>query len=297
MNNQRILITGGSGLLGRYLRASKPDGFDITSTRYCNNQDIFSEWRLDITNADEIIHVFSLYKPHIVIHTASMADVDACEKFHDLSDKVNVEGTKNIVAACNKFKSTLVFLSTNAVFGGRAEGDPPYKEDAIRFPLSEYGVAKKRCEDFILNHMNDYLIIRTMWLYGWPYPGGRQNWVTNTINKFNNKEPMRVVDDVTNSPTYAADVAYAIWELLKKKAQGTYHVAGCEEMSLYDFARKIVDIFDLRGSLSPCTSDKFPGLAKRPGNTVFDLSKLNAEGIYTRDVNEGLARMKAYNDI
>jgi dTDP-4-dehydrorhamnose reductase len=294
MTNQRVLITGGSGLLGRYLRASKPDNLDMTSTRYCNNQDIFSEWRLDITNMDEVIHVFALYKPTVVIHTVAMTDVDLCEKFRDLSDKVNVEGTKNIVLACNKFKSALVYLSTNAVFSGE---NPPYKEDDEQCPLSEYGLTKKRAENHIVTTMNGFLIIRTMWLYGWPHPGGRQNWVTNTIRKFNNNEKMRVVDDVINQPTYAGDVADAIWKLLQRNAQGIYHVAGDEFMSLYQFVDNVMKVFDLKGILEPCKSSEFSDIARRPASTVFDLSKLNNEGIYTRDVNEGLNRMRNYYDI
>jgi len=283
----KILITGGSSLLGKALIETKPENHQIEHTWYTNMVDVPSH-RLNITDKSQVGYVFSQVQPDIVIHCAAMGSVDYTEDHYQEVKNVNVIGAENILSAIKEHKAKMVFISTNAVFSG---SNPPYNEQRARDPVNLYGKLKGDAENRVMDSEN-WLVIRPFLLYGWPWPGGRQNWVTAIRDTIHIGVPMLMVDDVIWQPTYVVDVAETIWKLLETNNE-IYHISSSERVTLYNFALKVAKVFGLDiGLIQPVSSDYFKSIAKRPKDTTYDLSKLNGMGIELSNIESGLEKMK-----
>lgn len=282
----KILCIGGSSLLGKYLNKTTPKDFEIESTYYTNPIPGLSLYNLDVCNQSQVAYVFSRVKPDIVIHCAAIGSVDFAESHFTETHMVNVIGTRNIIKSCRDIDASLVYISTNAVFSG---DNPPYSEDSECHPINRYGSIKKEAEQSVIASRN-WLIIRPFLLYGWPYPGGRQNWMTTILSKLAKGESCNLVNDVYWQHTSVEDLALAIWKIIQESNQEEiYHVASDDRMTLYDFGLKVAQIF--RGNtegINPISSDKIKGLAPRPKDTTFNLDKIHKLGIKMKSVEEGL---------
>jgi dTDP-4-dehydrorhamnose reductase len=282
----KILCTGGSSLLGKYLLQTSPKDYEVESTFYTNPIPGLSLYHLDVCNQSQVDYVFSRVKPDIVIHCAAIGSVDFAESHFTETHMVNVIGTRNIIKATRDCDANLVYISSNAVFSGN---NPPYSETSECHPINRYGSIKKEAEQSIIASRN-WIIIRPFLLYGWPYPGGRQNWMTTILNKLDKRESCNLVNDVYWQHTSAEDLALAIWKIIEvSNVEEIYHVASDEKMTLYDFGLKVAQIF--RGNtegINPISSDQIKGLAPRPKDTTFNLTKLHNLGIKLRNVEEGL---------
>lgn len=285
----KVLITGGSSLLGKALLETVPGQTQTESTWYTNYV-MSGMLRLDITDDRQVKYVLSNVKPDVIIHCAGIAAVDYSELYVQETRISNVIGTQNIISAAKLLKAKLVYISTNAVFDGE---NAPYKEDDKCRPISLYGKIKKEVEDTITSEMVDYLIIRPILLYGWPWMGGRQNWVTRVIQSLERGLSVKMVDDTVSQPLYVKNCAETIWQLLKQNQRGIYHLGGPETMSLYDLAIKTADLFGLDDSLiSRASSNDFKTLAPRPRDTHFCLDKVMDLGIKLTNIEDGLIDMK-----
>jgi dTDP-4-dehydrorhamnose reductase len=291
----RVLITGGSGLLGRYLLKTKPDDVDLALTWNKNINgvaDTLNLWyKLDIRNRADVCDIFEVFRPDLVVHCAAIGGVDFAEGDYQSTFEVNVTGTSHIVDACNGYKSKFVYISTNAVFSGNL---PPYNEKSPLEPVNSYGVIKTHAERMVRDTAQKWLIIRPFLLYGWPWPGGRTNWAARLIEGLGNKS-YKLVHDHIWQPTYAGEVAETIWKLSDQDHE-IYNVAAPERATLYEFGLKVCDVFGLEKNLiRPVGSDYFPSIARRPNDTTYDLVKLKDAGIILSDIKTGLERMKAEN--
>lgn len=290
----KILVTGGSSLLGKALLETAPNDIDTEATWYTNYV-LPGMLRLDITDDKQVKYVISNIRPNVIIHCAGIAAVDYSELYVQETRISNVIGTKNIIDAAKLIKAKLVYISTNAVFDGEKA---PYKEDDERQPVSLYGKIKKEVEDTITANMADYLIIRPILLFGWPWPGGRQNWVTRVIQSLERGLPMKIVDDTISQPFYVKSCAEAIWELLADNSRGIFHLGGPDKMSLYDLAIKTAKSFSLNDSLiSRASSADFKTLAPRPRDTHFCLDKVKDLGIKLTTVEAGLMDMQQHRNM
>jgi len=299
MNNNRILILGGTGVLGKALLDT------------CNqNQEIFityqkelpeklqrlSTRQVDIRSKEQIKNAFDWADPGIVIHLAGIANVDLAETDYSLAYEVNVEGTVNVINACKRHRSKLIFLSSNAVYNG---DHPPYDEEAPRSSVNSYGNMKIQCEDLISNCGLNFSIIRAILMYGWHYPSARANPVTNWIANLKNDKPIKVVDDRFSQPLFAQDCANTVWSIINQQADGIYNVAGPDRLSLFDFAIKVADVFNFNKDLiTPVPSNYFPNIAPRPVDTSFIIDKIrNQLLIQPRGIDEGLKLMKLTQEV
>ena len=284
----KVLITGGSCLLGKYLIDTQPDGWQATSTWYTNY--VPGAYQMDVCNASQVRYIFGRVKPQAVIHCAAVGDVDYAERNYQEVSAINVDGTRNVMAACQDYKARFVLTSTNAVFGG---DEPPYAEDSPRIPVNAYGAIRKRVEDHVMQGRN-WLIVRLFLLYGWPPPAARGNWAETLVSRLRAKQPTKLVNDKYWQPTYAADVARAIWGLLgQDKREEIYHVAGSDRVTLYEFGQGVATVFGLDGTLlEPVSSDAFPTIAPRPVDTSYRLDKLHALDIRPAGILNGLGQMK-----
>ena len=252
---KKILVTGANGMLGQDLCPILQDnGYDVVET------DVKT---LDITNSENIDKIFSEEKPDIVIHCAAYTNVDKAEEDIDTARLINSKGTENIAKACKKYDATMVYISTDYVFGG--DGNTPYKPMDKTNPLGVYGLTKWEGEEAVRNNLEKYYICRTSWLYG--HHG--KNFVETMIS-LANKPELKVVDDQIGCPTWTVDLSGAIVKIINEKPYGTYHTCGGGSTSWYGFAKEIFEGVNIKVNLMPCTTEEFPRPAKRPAYSVME---------------------------
>lgn len=293
---KRVLITGGTGLLGVAIQRSVPRDIQVFSI-YFSGRSLpiplpFPICAADVSDRKQIQSVFEWAMPDVVIHTAAIGSVDFAEKNPEQTRIVNVGGTEVITELCQKFKSRLVYISSNAVFDGR---NPFYSESAPVNPINTYGRFKVEAENIVRACTVPWAILRPILMYGWPYPGGRDNPVVWWVRSLENGKPIKVVDNVFNKPLPAWSCAEVIWEVIRQNRTGVYHAAGRDHISLYQFALLTAEIFGLDENLiTPVPDSYFPEIAPRPRDTSFDTSKIENElGVKTIGVRDGLVRMKS----
>ncbi len=285
----KVLVTGGSSLLGKHLTESKPDNVDLASTWFTRYIPACT-YQLNVCDKSQVAYVFEQARPDVVIHCAAVGSVDYTESHYDETRQVNVLGTENILKASQDVKALFVYISTNAVFSGN---NPPYDEDDNRNPVNAYGRIKRESENVVKMYRN-WLIIRPFLLYGYPYPGRRTNWLVAILDKLGKGEIVKLVDDTYWQPSLALDVAQAIWKLIELgKRDEIYHVAGNERLTLFWFGMMIARIWGYSSDLiEPISSSKLNLKAVRPIDTTFKLDKIHELGIRLRSVEEGLKALK-----
>ena len=245
---------------------------------------------LDITEKNRCIQKILNINPDIIILTAAMTNVDKCELEKELALKVNTAGTKNVIEACEKTDAKLVFLSTDFVFDGEKKAS--YTEKDMPNPLNYYGETKLLAEKEIKNSALDYLICRTAVLYG--ANSTKLNFITWIIKSLQEKNPISIVTNQINSPTYVENLAEIIWELIQNEASGIFHTAGDRAYNRYEMAVMCAKFFDLDKRLITPVRD-FKQVATRPFNAGLDVSKLKrflGNNIKIFDLEDGLKHMK-----
>lgn len=276
----KVLLTGGSGLLGRYLILTKPQNIDLAATYHTNAViDLGTYWyNLDIENYSMLSLLCNRIKPDIIIHAAAIGSVDYCEQNYSPAFAVNVIGTEKVARVANECGARLIFISSNAVYDGE---NPPYKEGDFRRAVNRYGAMKIQAEDHVILNCNSWAVIRPILMYGWPWPGGRENWATTVVKRLREGFPLKVVNDTVTQPTYAKDAAEAIWHIIQTTNKNVeYNVAdGYYKGSLFGFALECATVFGLDETLiEPVSSSHFQGLAERPVDTTYNTNRLQRSG-------------------
>lgn len=252
---KKVLVTGAKGMLGQDLcPILRQNSYDVVET------DVDS---LDITNFNIVQCVLNEHKPDIVIHCAAYTNVDGAESDYETAHKINAVGTENLAKVCGENDITLVYISTDYVFGGKS--DKIYKPTDEVEPLNNYGLTKLQGEQAVRKYCKKYYIARTAWLYG--IHG--KNFVETMIS-LADKPELKVVDDQVGCPTWTVELSNGILKLLQGRAYGTYHVCGGDKTSWYGFTKEIFRLAGINANLKPCTTEDFPRPAKRPEYSVMD---------------------------
>ena len=295
-NQMKILITGGTGLLGKALIETNKDPHLIWAV-YLGKYKVADSkcaryFNADICEKDSLAKVFDEAKADIVIHTAGIANVDYCEKNYDRARYSNVDGTANVIELCKKYGSKIIFVSTNAVFDGR---NPPYSEEDVPSPVNQYGRMKLECEKMVMKSALRYAIVRPILMYGWNNENERTNLVTWLLRKLRAGESVNMVNDVYENPVFDLSCAEIIWKLIKLNKVGIYHISGRDTVNRYEFALSIADVFGLDKILiKPVVNSFFRDIAPRPPNTSYDTKKIERElGVKPIGITEGLSLMKS----
>ena len=293
-----VLVTGATGLLGRYLIANKKPDCNITGV-YFGSYNIAgskdTEYiSLDIQHKNFLKNIFQKRKIDVVVHAGGIANVDFCETQYEIAYLSNVVGTQNIIDLCKEHGSKMVYISSNAVFDGKSA---PYKESDPTGPINKYGQMKLECEKLVKAELSDYLIVRPILMYGWNDPHERKNLVTFLMEKLSLKKEVEMVTDVSENPVFAGFTADAIWSLIYKNLKGIYHIAGKDTVSRYEYALTIADAMHFsKGLIKPVDSGFFHQMVRRPANTSYDTAKLEKDtGMKTLGIKEGLALMTSDN--
>ena len=290
-----VLITGGTGLLGKGMEETAPKGWKILSVHqrpYAVEDSRARHLVLDIRDKVAVDRLFSRHKFDVVVHAAGIASVDFVEKHYAESLESNLVGTLNITSACRRAAIPLVYVSTNAVFDGRK---PPYKETDPINPVNKYGRIKVECERLVRETLEHYTIMRPILMYGWNHAVTRPNPATWIYEKLMRGETIDMVDDVTENPLYNIECGRILWAIAAKRPEGVIHAAGDDACNRYEFARKVAEVFGLDATLIRRVSSKrFPDIAARPANTTLSTKRMERElGIKPLKLVDGLRAMKA----
>lgn len=288
----KILLTGSNGLLGQKLTnlLSQKKGVELIATarEKLSFPLIKGEfYPLDITKSENTERVISKTKPHVVINTAAMTQVDQCETEQEACWKNNVLAVENVVKACENSGSQLIHISTDFIFDGT---HGPLDESAIPNPISFYGKSKLAGEEIVKQSKLPWAILRTVLVFGVTKDMSRSNIVLWVKKSLEEGKVINVVNDQWRTPTLAEDLAMGCYLAAIKKAKGIYNISGDEMMTPYDIAIKTAEFFGLDKSLINQTdSTKFKQPAERPLKTGFIIDKAKRElGYAPRSFNEGL---------
>lgn len=289
----KILVTGSNGLLGQKLvhKLSNDPEVELIATARGENrlkdQSGYRYIQLDITLKDEVNRVIDEVKPDVLINTAAMTNVDACEADKEGCDKLNVDAVQYLVEACIRNNVHLVHLSTDFIFDGE-EG--PYDEEAEPNPLSYYGRSKLTAEEIILKSKVKAAILRTVLVYGIAEDMSRSNIVLWAKGALEKGKEINVVNDQFRSPTLAEDLADGCILAAKQKAEGIYNISGEDQMSVMEIVQAVADHWKLDKSIiKPVSSTTLNQPAKRPPITGFILDKARRElGYKPHSFKEGL---------
>jgi len=260
MADDRIIILGGGGMLGSDLAAA--------CRRHRLDTDVFDLPGFDITNDRQLAKAVEGTKT--VINCAAYTDVDKAESETELAYKVNSEAVGRLGRLAQMCGIWVLHISTDFVFDGSSE--LPYTETDKPNPINEYGRSKLAGEQLLVESRCRHCIMRIEWTYGL----GGNNFVTKLISLAKQDKRLRVVDDQIGAPTATTEVAEVICTLVRKKPEGLFHFANAGYVSRFDMAKFIFEKLNITVDLSRCKSSDYKMAAKRPLNSRFDCSKIEA---------------------
>ena len=255
----KILLLGHKGMLGNDLLLKLNMEHEVIG---------MDKEEIDIVSASECKGAIKEIEPDIVINAAAYTNVDGCETAKDECFAVNAEAVKNIADACRDKNIRIVHFSTDYVFDGMAK--QPYKEDHQCNPINTYGASKMAGERYLRSLSENYILIRTAWLYGI----NGKNFVQTILEKVKTTKKLTVVDDQVGSPTYTKDLAAAVDLLIKQNAKGIFHITNRGSCSWFQFAVKILQEAGINDiDVTPIKSDQLQRPAKRPAYSVLSMQK------------------------
>ena len=269
-----ILVTGANGQLGNEMRIvtkGSKDQYIFTDVTDAEEKETAF---LDITNLDSIRTMVKANDVKVVVNCAAYTNVDKAESDQEFCALLNAKAPENLAMVMKEVNGLLIHVSTDYVFGG----DPyntPCKEDQNGTPTGVYGLTKLHGEQNIQKSGVNYLIFRTAWLYS----EFGKNFVKTMLNLTSTKPQLKVVFDQVGTPTYAYDLAKAIYEIIEDRKYegntGIYHYSNEGVCSWYDFTKAIAELAgNTDCDIRPCHSDEFPSPVKRPAYSVLDKTKV-----------------------
>lgn len=259
-----ILVTGANGQLGREMQrlsAVSPNNYTFTDVA-----------ELYVTDAGAVRQAVAQTRAEVIVNCAAYTNVERAEEDEEAADRLNRGAAENLARAAEANGATLIHVSTDYVFDGTAH--TPYREDTAPSPLGAYGRTKLAGERAVMASGCRYLIFRTAWLYS-EYG---HNFLKTMLRLTSERDTLQVVFDQIGTPTYAGDLALAIFSLIETGRyagnEGVYHFTDEGVCSWYDFA---VEIAAAAGHgtcrIIPCHTSEYPTKAQRPAYSVLDKTR------------------------
>lgn len=291
---KKILITGSNGLLGQKLihqLLPHSSDYDIIATSKGDNrvtyQKGYSYYSLDITDFEALNTFLKTHQPNVIINTAALTNVDACETDREVCWKLNVDAVSELVKYAEESNAFVLHLSTDFIFDGK-EG--PYDEDAKGNPLSYYGKSKLASEKIVNESKARTAIARTALVYGVAEKMSRSNIVLWAINAVKSGKPLNIVNDQYRSPTLAEDLADGCIKICLLEKVGVFNLSGKDFMSVFELVDRLADFFNLaKDQIHSTSSAELGQPANRPPRTGFIIDKaINELGYDPVSFEEGL---------
>nr|WP_320193022.1 sugar nucleotide-binding protein [uncultured Desulfobacter sp.] len=242
VDNELILVTGASGLLGNklyHILKRNHNCIGIQNTSSLEDLD-----NLDLSDLELLESYLKIKKPTTIIHTAALADPDTCKENRELAERINIELVNNLCKLSKDMKIKFIFISTDYVFDGKLNKE--YDLDAQRNPLNYYGATKVEAEDLVLKH-KDSLIIRIPIIFGYNHENDKRTFVKKTIEKLRANQEIRLDNKQVRYPTLIDEIAFEIEKNLKTK--GILHISSPSPTTKYKWAKQIAKIYKLDESL------------------------------------------------
>lgn len=263
-----ILVTGAYGQLSSEMQAlsSAYPQYDFL---------LVTKEDLPIDNSTAVVKFFEENDIDVCVNCAAYTAVDKAETEVDEAMAVNATATATLATICKEKKILFIHISTDYVFDGN--GASPYKEDHPVSPVNMYGLSKLKGEELAMELNPATIIIRTSWVYS----SFGNNFVKTMLRLMKERESLNVVDDQVGCPTYAADLAEAIMQIIEQPAvakanPGIYHFSDDGVISWYQFAESIKELSGSACKVNPIPSSQYPTPAKRPHYSVMDTSKIRS---------------------
>ena len=260
----KVLVTGVKGQLGYDVvkdlekRGHQPIGVDRDEMDLMNNEAI----RTFIMNL----------KPEAIIHCAAYTAVDKAEEEVETCYQINAEAVKVISECAKELDVKLIYISTDYVFDGTKEGE--YVETDLPNPINVYGASKLKGEQYVQTLLEKYYIVRISWVFG----VNGNNFIKTMRRLGSERDELNIINDQVGSPTYTADLAPLLVDMMETDKYGIYHATNEETCSWYEFANEIFKQSGIEVKTNPITTDQYPTAAKRPMNSRMSKAKLKANG-------------------
>lgn len=269
---EKILVIGGSGLLGYYLKQNLID-FDTHFTYNENKLNSEKTNFLDITNKHNLEKIFEIVKPDTIFHTAAITNLDWCENHEQETFAVNTNSIMNIVDLAKTYNSKLIFMSTDSVFDGKRGN---YVESDSWNPINVYSKSKIEAEK-IIKKLDNSLIIRGTF-FG--IKKNKESFLSYLLNQLKNGKKIKVPEDKISNGLFVNDFAKIMVEMNRKKLSGLFHIGSSDNINNFEFAQQIANIFGYEKDLiqNSLFEDIFYEknlVAKRPLNTTLNINKIS----------------------
>ena len=296
---KKVLVTGSNGLLGQKLTdlfLTKTDWELLATGVGINRHPVGTEgggYRyevLDITDEGMVNALLRRELPDVVIHTAAMTQVDDCEFQKEACVALNITAVERLAKLSSELGFHMVHISTDFIFNGTKA---MVTEEELHQPLSYYGWSKWEGEKAVMEHSNSYSILRTVLVYGKVADMSRTNIVLWAHGALRDGKKANVVTDQFRTPTLAEDLAMGCFLAAEKQAQGIFHIAGKDYMSVIELVERVAKFYGFSMEhISRVDSSTLNQPAKRPPDTGLDIEKARRElGYEPHSFEEGLALM------
>ena len=262
---KNILVTGANGQLGQEFQQLEKNFTDYRFLFVAKDQ-------LSITNENVVDDFFKNNKIDVCVNCAAYTAVDKAETEREIAIDVNSTAVGHLAKACKNYNAQFIHISTDYVFDGK--GTNPYTENDLTNPVNFYGQTKLNGEINALKENDQSIIIRTAWVYS----SFGNNFVKTMMRLMNERASIGVVNDQFGCPTYAADLAEAIMQIITsdKFIAGIYHYSNKGKISWYNFAKEIAEQINSNCVVNGITTAQFPTPAARPSFSVLDTEKISS---------------------
>ena len=260
----KVLVTGITGQLG----------FDVMAELQRRKIEAVGAARrdFDLTDDAAIENFIRLHKPDAVIHCAAYTAVDKAEDETETAMQINGHATEVIAQTCKDIDAKMIYISTDYVFPGT--GDMPHKVADPKDPPNVYGRSKLAGEEAVIKNLDKYFIVRISWVFG----VNGKNFVKTMLRLSETKDKLTVVNDQIGSPTYTADVAPLLVDMVQTDKYGIYHATNEGFCSWAEFAAEIFRQAGAKTEVIPVPSSEYPTKAVRPKNSRLSKQKLDSAG-------------------
>jgi len=257
----KYLITGKNGQLAQaFIRIFERQAIDFSAPE---------ESQLNITDYNAVIKAVTAYRPDVIINCAAYNLVDKAEQDKDTVFAVNATGPKNLAQAASSRKAVLVHFGSDYVFDGCKESNLYTENDPVN-PLNEYGKSKLAGEQYVLEALDQCLVLRMSWVFG----AGKQNFIYKLSEWARTSEYLKIACDEFSVPTYTGMVVDVTLKAIGQGMTGRYHLTNSGFCSRYEWAKLILNTTGVRKFIRPVTMDTFDLPAKRPKFSAMSNSKI-----------------------
>ena len=246
----KVLVSGSGGQLAALLPRR---GHEVVA---------LSKGELDVADFGAVRLALEEHAPDVVVNAAAYTNVDGCESEADLAYRVNALGPRNLAQICEELGCDLLHVSTNYVFDG--ESGRAYEPFDTPNPISVYGRTKLAGEEYVRQLTNRWYVVRSAGVYGRGH-----NFVRTMLRLGAQRDVLKVKDDESISPTYAADLAQGILGVIEDRRYGLYHLTNSGSCSWHEFAKEIFSLAGVEVEVVPVPSSEYPLPAARPANGVL----------------------------